>query len=305
MGTANNITSTASDRFTTSLIISEEEGMRHDHVLNIIRRMQGRGAIQPTETYREVKGVSLPMFMLDIDEAREVLLRIRKPKGLTIDAGHRFGRWLVTDPTPIRNGKRIDVVCLCDCGTVRNVSKARLLRGTSLSCGCLARELSAKRATKHGGAYSSEYGIWSKIIARCENPNHPAYPNYGARGVSVCQEWKESFQSFIQDMGPRPSPEHSVDRFPDNSGNYEPSNCRWATWVEQNNNKSNNHLVEFNGETKTIAQWAQEFGMSHGTLSQRLMRGWDVVDALTIPVNGISDLRNGGYANMKRVKFND
>lgn len=283
--------------------IAAHEGKRHDHLLRVIRSMSENGEIAPKNSAYLRNGNTYPMFLLSKEDAERVLTRIRKPKlDTNVVEGRRFGRWVVIDPAPVHVGRGISLRCVCDCGVERDVSRVKLLRGTSRSCGCLARDLSAVRETTHGGSYSSEYGIWCKIIARCENPNHPVYPKYGGRGIQICPEWRSSFEAFMRDMGPRPSPDHSVDRFPDKMGNYEPTNCRWATWEDQNNNKTDNHLLELDGRVQTLSQWAREMGMSNGALSMRIHAGWSVQDALTIPIGSITDKRNGGYKALRGAR---
>jgi hypothetical protein len=120
------------------------------------------------------------------------------------------------------------------------------------------------------------------MIDRCRNPNSPEYGLYGGRGISVCERWY-SFEKFLEDMGERPT-NTSIDRFPDKNGNYEKSNCRWATTKQQNRNKRNNHLISFNGETHCLTDWAKILGVSLTTLSGRLATGWSVEKALTTRV---------------------
>lgn len=129
---------------------------------------------------------------------------------------------------------------------------------------------------------SCEYGAWLKMLARCCNPLHPAYPNYGGRGISVCLRWQRSFQAFLEDVGPRPSKDHQLERR-NNNGSYNRTNCYWATRVAQGNNKRNNRWISFRGERLTIAQWAARLGISWHTLEGRLSR-WSVHRALTEPV---------------------
>lgn len=112
-------------------------------------------------------------------------------------------------------------------------------------------------AAKRGSQRRSEYIAWDKMKQRCNNPNTSNYKNYGARGVKVCDRWSESFKNFIADMGEKPSPNHSLDRFPDVNGNYEPSNCRWATYKEQQRNRRDNRNITLNGETRTMSEWCE------------------------------------------------
>jgi hypothetical protein len=115
---------------------------------------------------------------------------------------------------------------------------------------------------------------------RCNYAKTPGYENYGGRGITVCQKWLTSFEAFYQDMGPRPSDKHSLDRI-DTNGHYEPGNCRWATWGEQQNNTRHNVRLTFRGETLTAAQWAARTGMSAFTIYARVERGWPVERILT------------------------
>ncbi|MBD1844783.1 hypothetical protein H6F89_15550 [Cyanobacteria bacterium FACHB-63] len=127
----------------------------------------------------------------------------------------------------------------------------------------------------------AEYQIWAQMKARCSNQRHPKFTLYGARGIKVCDRWSK-FESFIEDMGPRPSAEYSIDRI-DVDGNYEPRNCRWATPKEQNRNKRSNRFLTYQGQTLTVQGWSDQLGFSRGKLRQRLERGWDIERALTTP----------------------
>jgi hypothetical protein len=118
---------------------------------------------------------------------------------------------------------------------------------------------------------------------RCLNPDHQAYPNYGGRGITVCQRWLESVQAFLDDMGPKPSPQHELDR-EDNDGNYEPGNCRWVTRSVNDRNRRNNRHITFRGETRTLAEWCELLDLSQGAISKRLDAGWDTDRALGTPV---------------------
>lgn len=134
----------------------------------------------------------------------------------------------------------------------------------------------------HPGMHPAEYRTWIAMKNRCTNPNVPSYHRYGGRGITICDRWVHSFQNFFADMGERPSAEHSIDRI-NNDGDYEPSNCRWATREEQQWNISTNHLVTINGETKPVAEWCASMGISHNAVRTRLWRGMDPKEALTKP----------------------
>jgi hypothetical protein len=137
--------------------------------------------------------------------------------------------------------------------------------------------------TTHALSRIDEYRIWASMKNRCHNPRDQGYAGYGGRGIQVCPRWRDSFENFIADMGRRPSKKHSIDRI-ENAGDYEPSNCRWATWKEQNNNLRTNRLLTLRGTTKTIHQWADEKGVDAKTLDARLRDGWSVEATLTRPV---------------------
>lgn len=137
---------------------------------------------------------------------------------------------------------------------------------------------------KHGMRNTPEYQAWVSMIARTSNERWRDYHRYGGRGIRVCGRWRESFEAFYVDVGPRPSPEHSLDRI-DVDGHYEPGNVRWATRVEQGRNKRNNRLVTSGGETASLAEWAARVGLRPGTIRMRLERGWPVERALGLPAH--------------------
>lgn len=131
---------------------------------------------------------------------------------------------------------------------------------------------------------SAEYRTWQALRNRCENPNDTKYHLYGGHGIKVCERWRESFANFYADMGPKPSPRHSVERR-DGNGPYSPENCYWATYKQQNRNTSRNRMITFRGETLSLAEWAERTGIGYAALTHRVMRaGWSVERALTTPV---------------------
>lgn len=142
-----------------------------------------------------------------------------------------------------------------------------------------------KHGHKRKDNVSPEYISWLAILARCTNPNNPNFQRYGARGISVCERWRNNFESFLEDMGTRPSRNHSVERI-DNSGNYDPANCKWATAKEQANNRRSSRFVDLHGERKTLSEWCQLKGLGRSTVSQRLRYGWTVEKALLTPLRG-------------------
>lgn len=158
----------------------------------------------------------------------------------------------------------------CDCGKVWDVSGAGLLKGTK-SCGC---------ANKRSIKSNPEYRVWKGMKERCYYHKHIAFQRYGGRGIVVSDRWRNSFENFLSDMGPRPTPHHQIERL-DNDGPYSKENCCWATAAEQATNKSNNRILELNGQSKTLAEWSKETGIHHNVIHSRLRRGWDVRRALT------------------------
>ena len=201
-----------------------------------------------------------------------------------IDLTHRvFDRLTVIRKLPMQhpNDRIIKWECRCSCGSTKTVigRTNQLTSGLLRSCGCLRREIVGKANTTHGLIDSSEYRTWLNIKARCCNKNHLDFPGYGGRGITVCDEWKESFEAFYRDMGPRPSPQHSIDRRENDKG-YSKENCRWATQKEQCNNRRTNVVYDFDGEKKTLTEWCQEFNVDYELVRKRIKKGISFEDAL-------------------------
>jgi len=137
---------------------------------------------------------------------------------------------------------------------------------------------------KHGRSHSTEYTIWRGIVRRCCETTHPAFRFYGARGVTVCDAWRDDFLAFLRDMGSRPSKAHSIDRI-DTRGGYSKDNCRWATLAQQASNTRSNRVIAYDGLTLTTSEWARQIGISIATLNGRLRRGWDIERALSYRAN--------------------
>ena len=200
--------------------------------------------------------------------------------------GKRFGRLVVCyDLEDNRFGNR-QVLCRCDCLNYKVVLASSLTCGRTVSCGCYMREEMARRSKKHGnaprGATSREYRIWAGMKKRCSNPKEPGWPNYGGRGIRVCDRWISSFQNFIDDMGLPPSPDHSIERI-DNDGDYCPENCRWATQREQCRNYRRNRNITIGGVTKTATEWSELTGIDQSLICWRHKQGWSEDRILSSP----------------------
>lgn len=196
--------------------------------------------------------------------------------------GMAFGRWKVIAAAD-RNPKYINQPVwrvVCTCGNERSVLANALLSGKSLSCGCYMKDMLAARGVKHGLARTTEYQVWAAMRHRCLNPKSKAYPNYGGRGITICDRWLD-VGNFVADMGPKPSPDHSIDRI-DNDGPYCKENCRWATTKVQNDNRSISRSVTYKGVTKSVYDWSLETGIKYTTIIRRLDDWmWSVERTLT------------------------
>lgn len=200
------------------------------------------------------------------------VVRLAKKIDLT---GQKFGRLTVIEKVGVRNRKAI-WKCRCDCGEYREVPTCHLRSGHTQSCGCYHAEISKTVNTTHGGRKERLYGIWAGIKNRCLNPNEPAYIHYGGRGIVICKEWLNSYDTFKKWALSHGYEENlTIERINVN-GNYEPSNCKWITKAAQNYNKTDNVFITYNGETKILKQWADEFGIPKETIRGRLLRGVDI-----------------------------
>jgi hypothetical protein len=162
-------------------------------------------------------------------------------------------------------------ICRCACGNTRSVRRSRLTGKKLCSFPCCKRE-------SHGLSKLPEYGVWIQMRERCNRPRNPAFHMYGGRGIRVCAQWR-SFQTFLDDMGRRPSSKHSIDRI-DNDGPYSPENCRWATQREQMRNMRTNVFVTHDGRRQCIIDWAREFDVDSKSLRVRLKRGEKFTEAI-------------------------
>jgi hypothetical protein len=170
----------------------------------------------------------------------------------------------------------VDIIC--DCGNSKTVLLNNIVNNKTNSCGCLV----GKGNKIHGFSNKKEYRTWAHMMGRCYNPQEPGYKDYGGRGIKVCKRW-HNIKYFIKDTWPPPSPKHTLDRYPNNNGDYKPSNFRWATKKEQQNNMRSNRPFTINGQTKNLSEWRNLYGVSHATLCYRLKNGIDIKTALTTP----------------------
>ncbi len=196
-------------------------------------------------------------------------------------SGQIFGRSVAIAPVDVDTGGNTIWLCVCHCGGFFTRAANDLKKPARHACGCLGSNAS------HGLLDSREYHTWKGLIQRCTNPSNHNYPNYGGRGITVCKSWRQSFTAFYTDMGDKPVGA-SIDRI-NNNGPYSPENCRWASRTEQANNRrvarmsSRSRLISYNGEARTIAEWARHLGLPDSRLRSRFKDGWSVERALQTP----------------------
>jgi len=171
-------------------------------------------------------------------------------------------------------------LCRCECGVEKFIDTSNLVLGRTKSCGCKKAEMVGNATRSHGKTGTAEYKTWIGIKGRCKYPYVNGYKNYGGRGISVCTEWDVSFLQFLEDMGKKPDSSYTIER-KDTDGNYERGNCYWATPEEQARNKRTNRVIEFNGESMIMTDWAKRIGISVQALNQRIRRGESLDRALT------------------------
>ncbi len=204
-------------------------------------------------------------------------------KRYRVKAGERYGRLTAIkfarrERRPNRRGTRTYWEFLCDCGAVHIADTANVRGSHTRSCGCFQQERRIESNTRHGMKHTTEYQTWRAMHQRCSNQNDVRYSCYGGRGIKVCERWRK-FENFYADMGPRPSRKLSLER-DNNDGDYEPSNCRWATPKHQARNRRSNRIVTVKGKAMTLAEAVERAGASYGTVAARLNRGWDIDRAL-------------------------
>lgn len=215
-----------------------------------------------------------------------------------VEIGERYGHWTVLGRAERVDSGHRKCLCKCDCGKIKYVNVYHIIHGASTNCGCVVAQNKAEwnkiHRRTHGGTAGESgrlYNVYRGIIKRCYLKSYKEFRNYGGRGIAVCDEWRgkhgfENFQEWALATGydpDAPKGKCTIDRI-DVNGDYEPSNCRWVDKKTQGNNRRDNRLLTYNGETHTVTEWAEKIGMKPGTLFHRLMKGWTVEKALTQPL---------------------
>lgn len=205
-------------------------------------------------------------------------------------SGERFGNLLALKKLPQKPYTKAKYLCRCDCGKETIVTGSNLITGHVSSCGCLVK--------KHGLTHKERlYNIWVGMKQRCRDKNSKDYPNYGGRGISVCLEWNNDYLAFKQwALSNGYNDSLSIDRIK-SDGNYEPSNCRWATYITQNNNLKSNRVISFQGEEKTLSEWASAFKIPYRIVNQRFQRGWSLERIRSTPVQRKGDTNAASFVS--------
>lgn len=198
-------------------------------------------------------------------------------------SGQKFGRLTAIEFIRLNEHRDAEWLFQCDCGNECIVVAYRVNKGHTQSCGCLKREKASLAKTTHGFSKTRIYSIWLDMRRRCSDKKRKDWINYGGRGITVCNEWQNDFNSFYGwATGNGYNDNLSIDR-KDNDSGYSPDNCQWVTKKHQNNNtRANRQLTAF-GETKNLQQWADEYGIGHATILFRIKSGWSAEDAVSIP----------------------
>jgi hypothetical protein len=199
--------------------------------------------------------------------------------------GQKFGRLEVIKQVGKNKWGHTRWLCRCNCIDKSEiiVLNSNLKSGHTKSCGCVQKKEASKRFTIHGRSQNNKtYQSWEAMIQRCNDPNARNYYLYGGRGIKVCKHWTK-FINFLNDIGERPTKNHSIDRI-NNNGNYCKENCRWATKKEQARNRRDNHYLTYNNRTQLLVEWSEETGIPINVLKGRIRRKWSVEKSLTTPV---------------------
>ena len=255
--------------------------------------------IERTESKRRPNGCLVTRWLCKCDcgnikiyEANDIKRGLVKHCGCLKNhnlIGKKFNRWTVIERASNGNANQIRWLCKCDCGNTKIVIEQSLKNGRSKSCGCFLKEearkrcFESKRFLKHGLSKDKKYArimnIYQGMKDRCYKPTKSNYLYYGGRGIKICEEWldKENglMKFYIWAINNGYEDNLTIERI-DKNGNYSPDNCKWATFEEQANNKRNNHLITYNGETHTIAEWSKILNIPYCTLFDRLKRKYDI-----------------------------
>lgn len=191
--------------------------------------------------------------------------------------GNKYNRFTVIDSTNETNYDGKLWLCKCECGTIKKIAARSLVGGRIKSCGCLLKEKAISTHTKHGDYKSRLYQIWEGMKRRCNNPKFKNYADYGGRGIRVCDEWNDfiTFKKWATSNGYKD--DLTLER-KDVNGNYDPTNCKWATRTEQQRNRRSNFNITIDGVTKTLAEWCEITGIKRATVNWRRKRGWKQED---------------------------
>ena len=205
--------------------------------------------------------------------------------------GQRFGRWIALNFVGKNKSAHTIWSCQCDCGNIKDVLATNLTRGLSISCGCFSRETTSKVKTTHGMTETKLYKKWEGMKRRCLYETGSRNGYYKAIGVTIWDEWMNSFEIF-RDWALQNgySDELSLDRI-DNDSGYTPFNCRWVDRIQQMNNKTNNVWIEYNGVTHSAAEWSRITGIDGNTIRYRMSRNWPIIDVLFTPKHS-NDVEN-------------
>ena len=203
----------------------------------------------------------------------------------TIDlTGKRFGRLVVMKRVKNSKSGRARWLCQCDCGNQKEIVGTNLTFCGTKSCGCILKEKKTEEKTIHGETGIRLYKIWLNMKNRCYNSKTQSFQYYGGKNIKVCKEWKNNYTEFRNwALQNGYNNDLSIDRV-DVKGDYTPDNCRWVSMKAQQNNRSNNHIITCRGITKTLKQWCEVTGLNYSTVSMRLLKGWEVENALFTPV---------------------
>ncbi len=205
-------------------------------------------------------------------------------------------RWILIENLGLIDGI-LKGIFKCSCGTIRTLRIASVKANQSRSCGCLKSENNWKRT--HNLSRTREYKSWESMIARCYNENHFSYNDYGGRGITVCDEWRNSFESFLKDMGERPI-DKTLDRVENDKGYYK-ENCRWATKKEQAINRHNTIYLTFNNKRLTLEEWSKETNIPVGTIKSRLVDKWIIERVLTTKVRFNKRYHNKPFVKVDKI----